>query len=232
VLDPETVGSDLGALRAIYFAVGSLGPLYVGTLATHFGYTRSFASLAAYFGLAAVTLGWLGAGERPAAGRWPTGLAVRRYFFYLGSSGRCMAIVAAVDSSDRATAVLAEAATLANEFDEELHALHVLERAELVEVLEKEVEGQDPRDNYEVQQRAERIVSRALPDTTGGDPTVAVRVGDPGAEIVSYAAENDDVRYVVVGGRQRTPTGKALFGSVTQAVMLESPVSVVNVVLE
>lgn len=142
-----------------------------------------------------------------------------------------MAIVAAVDESDRATAVLAEAATLASEFDEELHALHVLERAELVEVLEKEIEGQDPTDNYEVQQRAERIVSRALPASARSDPTVAVRVGDPGAEIVGYATEHD-VRYVVVGGRQRTPTGKALFGSVTQAVMLESPVSVVNVVVE
>jgi len=142
-----------------------------------------------------------------------------------------MAIVAAVDDSDRAAAVLAEAETLASEFDEELHALHVLERAELVEVLDKEVEGQDPTENYEVQQHAERIVSGALPETARADPTIEVRVGDPGAEIVDYATEQD-VRYVVVGGRQRTPTGKALFGSVTQAVMLESPVSVVNVVLE
>jgi MFS family permease len=60
VLDAETVGSDLGALRAVYFAVGSLGPLYVGTAATYVGYARSFASLIAYFGLAAVTLVWLG----------------------------------------------------------------------------------------------------------------------------------------------------------------------------
>jgi len=142
-----------------------------------------------------------------------------------------MAIVAAVDDSDRAEAVLAEAETLASEFDEDLHALHVLERSELVELLEKEIEGQDPTDNYEVRQHAERLVSRALTGGSRADPTVAVRVGDPGAEIVEYAHEHD-VRYVVVGGRQRTPTGKALFGSVTQAVMLESPVSVVNVVLE
>jgi len=60
VLDADTVGSDLGALRAVYFAVGSLGPLYVGTVATYFGYAQSFASLVAYFALAAVTLGWLG----------------------------------------------------------------------------------------------------------------------------------------------------------------------------
>src|SRR6056297_2993400 len=51
VLADETIGSDLGALRAIYFAVGSLGPVYVGTAATRFTYTESFASLLFCFGL-------------------------------------------------------------------------------------------------------------------------------------------------------------------------------------
>ncbi|WP_200531171.1 universal stress protein [Halorubrum sp. LN27] len=142
-----------------------------------------------------------------------------------------MAIVAAVDDSERAAHVLKEAETLANDLNEELHALHVFERSELVDVLEKEVEGQDLTENWEVQQVAEDIVSRALPDAERADPTVAVRVGDPGSEIASYAAEND-IRYVVVGGRQRSPTGKALFGSVTQAVIFDSPVPVVNVALE
>jgi len=41
-------------------AVGGLGPVYVGTVATHFGDTRSFPGLVASFGLAAVTPGWLG----------------------------------------------------------------------------------------------------------------------------------------------------------------------------
>ena len=59
VLTTETIGSDLGVLRTIYLAVGSLGPAYVGTVATYFGYSVSFASLLACFGLAACTLGWL-----------------------------------------------------------------------------------------------------------------------------------------------------------------------------
>jgi len=42
VLSDETLGSDLGALRTIYFAVGSLGPAYIGTMATRFGYSAAF----------------------------------------------------------------------------------------------------------------------------------------------------------------------------------------------
>ncbi|MFA9418386.1 universal stress protein [Natrinema sp. HArc-T2] len=141
-----------------------------------------------------------------------------------------MAIVAAIDDSDRATPVLSEAQTLATDLEEDLHVVHVLERSELVEVLEKDVEGQDLTDNYEVQQVGENIVSRAIEEPTLADPTISVRVGDPAAEIVAYA-ETHDARYIVIGGRQRSPTGKALFGSVTQKAIFDSPVPVVTVAL-
>lgn len=139
-----------------------------------------------------------------------------------------MAIVAAIDDSERAAPVLQETQTIAANFDEEVHAVHVLQRSELVKVLEKDVDGQDLTDNYEVQQIGENIVSRATSDSTLPEPTVAVRVGDPALEITAYA-EEQDVRYVVIGGRQRSPTGKALFGSVAQKVILESPIPVLSV---
>ena len=41
----------------------------------------------------------------------------------------------------------------------------------------------------------------------------------PGDEILRYAEEYD-VDQICVGGRKRSPTGKALFGSVTQDVIL------------
>lgn len=55
----------------------------------------------------------------------------------------------------------------------------------------------------------------------------AERSGDPAAEILEYATEND-VALICVAGRKRSPTGKALFGSVTQDVILsaERPVLV------
>ncbi|MFW5974545.1 MAG: universal stress protein [Natrialbaceae archaeon] len=48
------------------------------------------------------------------------------------------------------------------------------------------------------------------------------RVGDHAERIVDLATELEADR-VVVGGRRRSPSGKAVFGSVAQDVMLESP---------
>ncbi|WP_277541188.1 universal stress protein [Haloarcula laminariae] len=47
-------------------------------------------------------------------------------------------------------------------------------------------------------------------------------VGDHGDEIVDLA-KSVHADLVVVGGRKRSPTGKAVFGSVAQEVMLSSP---------
>jgi len=43
--------------------------------------------------------------------------------------------------------------------------------------------------------------------------------GSPSDEILRYAVEHD-ADQICVGGRKRSPTGKALFGSVTQKVIL------------
>ncbi|WP_267643363.1 MFS transporter [Haloarchaeobius amylolyticus] len=55
----DTVGGDLGALRTAYFALGSLGPSYVGFVATEFDYSVAFASLIGCFLLTGVAVGWL-----------------------------------------------------------------------------------------------------------------------------------------------------------------------------
>lgn len=47
-------------------------------------------------------------------------------------------------------------------------------------------------------------------------------VGDRGETIVELAEEVDADR-VIVGGRKRSPTGKAVFGSTAQEVILNSP---------
>lgn len=45
--------------------------------------------------------------------------------------------------------------------------------------------------------------------------------GEP-AEAIIRLAEEEDADMICVAGRKRTPTGKVLFGSVTQAVILDT----------
>ena len=143
-----------------------------------------------------------------------------------------MTVVAAVDSSARSSAVLSQAFVLAADIDEPLHAVHVLRRSDFVGILEKQVEGQPLTDNYEIRRLGEEIVERASRKSASIHDIDAietvVRVGDPPEELTAYADEID-ARYLVVGGRKRSPTGKALFGSVTQQVMFETTIPVLNV---
>jgi nucleotide-binding universal stress UspA family protein len=53
------------------------------------------------------------------------------------------------------------------------------------------------------------------------------RVGDPATEILATAQE-EEIDHIVLGGRKRSPLGSLLFGSVSQAVVLdaERPVTI------
>jgi nucleotide-binding universal stress UspA family protein len=66
-----------------------------------------------------------------------------------------------------------------------------------------------------------REVVRAL-EASGVGVDVDGRVGDPGAAVASVAADLAADR-VVVGGHDRSPTGKAVFGSTAQDVLLSAP---------
>ncbi|SEV80024.1 universal stress protein [Natrinema salifodinae] len=61
----------------------------------------------------------------------------------------------------------------------------------------------------------------------GVSSTAERRHGEPPEEITNAARELD-VDLIVMGGRRRSPVGKALFGSVVQAVLLDAdrPVTV------
>lgn len=74
---------------------------------------------------------------------------------------------------------------------------------------------------------ARELVRQALGDDETDRVTPVGRVGSPGEEILA-AADAVDSRYLVIGGRKRTPAGKALFGSVTQRVILDSERPVVT----
>ena len=66
-----------------------------------------------------------------------------------------------------------------------------------------------------------RQLTRAF-DDAGVEYGVRGRIGPHGESIVDLAREVDADR-VVVGGRKRSPAGKAVFGSTAQEVILNAP---------
>lgn len=72
--------------------------------------------------------------------------------------------------------------------------------------------------------------ARDVLEAAGVDTDIYESSGDPAQEILDVA-EEADADLIVVGGRKRSPAGKALFGSVTQSVILNAdrPVMVTGV---
>jgi nucleotide-binding universal stress UspA family protein len=137
-----------------------------------------------------------------------------------------MAIVGAVDRSDRAEKVISEAAALAEKFDDEIHLVHAVRRSELLDsgfvgaTSKKEIDAEDARD------AAEEIAEEKAGELQVPYESVGL-VGEPSKAVVKYADEQD-VRYVVVSPRKRSRTGKALFGSTAQSILLNATCPVVS----
>ncbi|WP_418283021.1 universal stress protein [Halorubrum sp. DTA98] len=130
-----------------------------------------------------------------------------------------MTIVSTIDDADDAR-IVAEGKALADAFGEELHVVHVQDREEIEESVGK---------HGKRTAREEAAATAATVAETVTDEFEAIGLlGNPAAEIDSYVDEVD-ARYLVVGGRKRTPIGKALFGSVTQSVLLSVDTPVVTV---
>jgi len=91
-----------------------------------------------------------------------------------------------------------------NAADAEVYILHVFR---------DNPEGASVQQVEAVREAADRL--RAV----GVDPELLEASGSASDEILHYA-DDLDVDQICVGGRKRSPTGKALFGSVTQDVIL------------
>ena len=76
-----------------------------------------------------------------------------------------------------------------------------------------------------VSQLASARAARDVLEGAGIETTLAEDSGDPGQRIIDEA-EGRDVDLVAVAGRKRSPAGKAVFGSVSQSVMLNVEVPV------
>jgi nucleotide-binding universal stress UspA family protein len=152
---------------------------------------------------------------------------VRSQLFNMGVALLSMVIVAAVDRSEEASRVAAEAATLAEAFDDSLHIVHVISRSEFTELGRTQSEGGQTPDLDEIRETAAEFANKAA-ESIGVPYETFGLIGTAAEEINKYA-DNNDARYVVIGGRARSPAGKALFGSVSQDVLLNSTQPVLTV---
>jgi len=145
-----------------------------------------------------------------------------------------MVILAAVGEKRDPTKLIETAHELATAFDEELQVLHVLPEKEAeahFESIQSIDEFSDYSFSIEVDRAediAQQFIEGALDEDPSGTVTAIGRIGDPTDEILS-AIESIEPRYFVLGGKNRSPTGKALFGSVTQSVILNADRPVVTV---
>lgn len=145
-----------------------------------------------------------------------------------------MVILATVGEEMDPTQIIETGYELATAFDEELQVLHVIPEKE-AEAHFEAIRSIDEFSDYSFSNefdRAEDVAEQFIEGVLGTDIEGAVnptgRVGDPTQEIL-IAIDNLEPRYVVLGGKSRSPTGKALFGSVTQSVILNADQPVVTV---
>lgn len=140
-----------------------------------------------------------------------------------------MVIIAAVDRSDRAAAVVREAADLAQHFETDLHVVHVLDQATFIDLEQSSVADDGrPVSMDEIRATAANIATKAAEGVTSEFEAVGL-VGKVAKQLVNYA-ERQDATFVVIAGKKRSPVEKVLLGSVTQGVLLNTttPVVVAN----
>lgn len=131
-----------------------------------------------------------------------------------------MVIIAAVDRSERASAVIQEARQLAEAFEQSVHVVHVVTSSEFTDLGLKGVQADEQVNTDRVLELARDVAAEAAADLSVEWEPVG-RIGDPADEVVAYASEID-ASYIVVAGRKRSPAGKALFGSVAQSILLNA----------
>ena len=131
-------------------------------------------------------------------------------------------LLAVSDDVEQATEQARFVATMPGAAEIDIHVTHAYDDAD-----ERDPHGRPlpPAESDGVQAVKERLAEADLTvETHETYQPVSAGIVDLATDI--------DADLVVIGGRQRSPTGKALFGSVTQSVVLDSPVPVVVVGVE
>ncbi|MFC7136274.1 universal stress protein [Halobaculum litoreum] len=126
------------------------------------------------------------------------------------------------DDGDRLEYMVEEAIGLATQTGASIVVAHAFETQSGVDDALSALEGVDGTPS-DVARRLGSVkrVTKAIEDA-GVEYEVEGVVGDPG-EAIAALAERVDADRVFVGGRKRSPTGKAVFGSTAQQILLSAP---------
>lgn len=138
-------------------------------------------------------------------------------------------ILAAVDGESEIDDVVSVAHQLAQDTGDELEVVNVMPQREFKNRWRDGGDYHAENATDEAASRAQSVVDATLdsPDSV----TVKGRVGEIVTEVLDEA-QRIDASYVVIGGRKRSPSGKALFGSNTQSVLLSADRPVVTAMSE
>ncbi|MUV56047.1 universal stress protein [Halogeometricum sp. CBA1124] len=145
-----------------------------------------------------------------------------------------MAVLAAIGEEEASKRVIEVAADLATAYDDTLVVVHVIPEQEVDEHIRtmRELPGYSDTGVSDESDRAADFVRRMVEQTLDREQRervdVAGRVGRPETQVRSVA-EEVDARYVVIGGRNQSPVGKAMFGSTTQSILLNTDRPVLTV---
>lgn len=145
-----------------------------------------------------------------------------------------MAILAAIDETDRAKEIVSLAHELATKYDDQLIVLHVIPQENYAKHKET-LEGIPEFSDFSLDQEADSAarVARRVVEETVDETTINVefrgRVGDIADETLAEMS-NVEPRYLVISGQRRSPTGKAIFGSPAQKMLLNATCPVVTMI--
>lgn len=144
-----------------------------------------------------------------------------------------MTVLAAVDENERSKQVITIAYDLATTYDDPLVALHVVP-TEDYEAHRRSLRDIPGFGDFSITQEAEsakqfarKFVDNVIEDLDSSILEPRGRVGDISDKILAEAASLDP-RFLVIGGRRRSPVGKAVFGNTAQKILLNADCPVVS----
>jgi len=138
-------------------------------------------------------------------------------------------ILIGCDFSADADLALQHGLSLAQEFQSELHLVHVIEKPAYPGPVDKTIGTEDPVQPVRQQHLKEKLSALIPPEALNWcSPNVVLREGQPDEELTRYAVSRD-IDLIVLGVRGQSLVEKLFVGSTTDRVIRRAPCPVLSV---